>query len=308
MKTKLVALLCALITLISLCACAGDGINTASVESVLFTDALGRELELAVKPKRVAALIGSFADIWMLAGGELCAAADEAWEDFGLEINALNLGGAHSPSLEMLVASEPELVLASASTSSNVEMLDALNDIGIPVAYFDVDNFEDYLKMLDICTDITQKKENYTLYGLALQDRIELAKQRIRDNGQRILLLRASSGTLKAKGSKGTVLGEMLYDLGCVNVADSESTLLESLSIESILEYEPYRIFAVTMGDDAAAIENMNRIISESPAWSSLEAIKENRFHIMKKRLYNIKPNARWAEAYEGLVDILCEE
>ena len=27
--------------------------------------------------------------------------------------------------------------------------------------YFDVDNFDDYLKMLDICTDITGRKDLY---------------------------------------------------------------------------------------------------------------------------------------------------
>ncbi|MBO7148958.1 MAG: ABC transporter substrate-binding protein [Clostridia bacterium] len=312
MKTKLVALLCALITIFSLCACTHQDSGTELKDSVAFTDALGRELEISVCPKRVAALIGSFADLWVLAGGELCAAADDAWEDFGLETDAVNLGGAHSPSLEALVASEPELVLASSSSASNVAMLDTLDALGIPVAYFDVDCFEDYLNMLDICTDITQKKENYHTYGLELKERIELAKKKLDEslakNKHRILLLRASSGLLKAKGSKGTVLGEMLADLGCVNIADSESLLLETLSIESILEYEPYRIFAVTMGDEAAAMENMSRIINESPAWGFLEAIEENRFHVMEKRLYNIKPNARWAEAYEKLVDILLKE
>ena len=129
---------------------------------VCFTDALGREVSVKKQPRRVAALIGSFADVWSLAGGSLCAAASDAWEDFGLELTeAVNLGGAHSPSIELLLSAEPELVIASESKASNIEMKQTLEAIGITVIYFDVDNFEDYLHMLDICTDITGRKELY---------------------------------------------------------------------------------------------------------------------------------------------------
>ena len=42
-----------------------------------FTDDLGREVTID-KPQRAAALLGSFADIWYLAGGEVIASADDA--------------------------------------------------------------------------------------------------------------------------------------------------------------------------------------------------------------------------------------
>ena len=41
--------------------------------AVIFTDALGREITLDTCPERTAALIGSFADVWILAGGTVCA-------------------------------------------------------------------------------------------------------------------------------------------------------------------------------------------------------------------------------------------
>ena len=148
-----------------------------SGDAVSFTDALGRSVSVERNPRRVAALLGSFADVWMLAGGELCAAAEDAWEDFGLALeNCTNLGGAHSPSLELLVASDPDLVIASASTASNVEMRGALEAMGITVAYFDVDCFDDYLYMLDICTEITDRRDLYEANGTALSAQIEAVK------------------------------------------------------------------------------------------------------------------------------------
>lgn len=298
----------------SLASCA-DAPTPEVGDEVSFTDALGREVALGARPERVAALIGSFADVWTLAGGTLCAAAEDAWQDFGLELEgAVNIGGAHSPSLELLVGAKPDLVLASASTASNVDMLDSLESMGITVAYFDVDNFEDYLNMLKICTDITGRADLYEQNGLALQEQIESIKREfaqsdVPDEQRRILLLRASSSTLKAKGSEGTVLGEMLADMGCVNIADSDAGLLEKLSVEAVMEKQPYRIFAVTMGSDpqkaTALLENM---IEESDAWSSLDAVREGRVHVMDKRLFNLKPNGRWAQAYEVLYETLIEK
>ena len=152
--------------------------STQNQEVVTFTDALGREVSVPKEPERVVALIGSFADIWILAGGDLCAAAEDAWEDFELDLpDAVNIGGAHSPNLELIFSADPDFVIASASTSSNVEMKETLEAAGITVAYFDVDDFEDYLAMLDVCTDITGRKDLYEKNGLEIQSRIEEVKR-----------------------------------------------------------------------------------------------------------------------------------
>jgi iron complex transport system substrate-binding protein len=289
--------------------------STQNQEVVTFTDALGREVSVPKEPERVVALIGSFADIWILAGGDLCAAAEDAWEDFELDLpDAVNIGGAHSPNLELIFSADPDFVIASASTSSNVEMKETLEAAGITVAYFDVDDFEDYLAMLDVCTDITGRKDLYEKNGLEIQSRIEEVKrdmeeQSLPEERRKVLLLRAHSGSVKAKGSEGTILGEMLANLGCINIADSDASLLETLSIESIIRQKPYRIFVVTMGNDSQkALDNLYKMMDENPAWGSLEAVAEGRIHLMDRRLFHNKPNADWAVAYEKLSEILHSE
>lgn len=293
------------------CGCAKKDKSIETENSVTFTDALDRTVTVKKNPERVAALLGSFADTWVLAGGTLCAAAEDAWDDFGLELqNAVNLGGAHSPSLEVLLSSNPDFVIASASTAADVQMKQTLETAGITVAYFDVDNFYDYLLMLKICTDITGRKDLYEQNGEKVKEKIEKIKSDfsaadIPKEKRRVLLLRTSANLLKAKGSEGTVLGEMLNDLGLINIADSDKALLENLSVESIIREEPYRIFAVAMGDDTAAKNNLTKTMEENPAWGKLSAVGNDRLHIMDRKLFNLKPNANWATAYEQLVEIL---
>lgn len=288
--------------------------ETEDGEYVRITDALSREVKVKRSPERVAALIGSFADVWTLAGGSLCAAAEDAWEDFDLELDgALSLGGAHSPSLELLISSEPDLVLASASTASNVALREPLENMGITVVYFDVDRFDDYLDMLRVCTSITGRYDLYEQNGTRVGERIAEIKEEFRsaapsEEKRRVLVLRVSSNSVKAKGSRSTILGELLSDMGCINIADSSDSLLENLSVESVIALAPYRIFVVTMGSESASEENLRRAILDNPAWQSVRAVSEGRLHLMDRRCFNLKPNARWADSYEKVVDILLEK
>ena len=308
--------LCLLLALWMLCLCACHSAPKTEEEAgISYTDALGRTVVLPLRPQRVAALLGSFAEVWVLAGGELCAAAEDAFEDFGLEQgSAVNLGGAHSPGEEALLASEPQLVLASASTASHVAMLTPLEMAGITVIYLNVDNFADYLAMLDICTDLTGRKDLYEQNGLRVQEQIQAIKAAYdaatpTERERTVLLLRASSGSVKAKGSEGTILGEMLADMGCINVADSDKSLLEALSVEAVIREEPYRIFVVTMGASTeAALASLEKLMEENPAWGTLEAVRQGRLHVMEKTLFNLKPNDRWGEAYRKLYETLIQE
>ena len=102
------------------------------------------------------------------------------------------------------------------------------------------------------------------------------------------------------------MLGEMLANMGCVNIADSNESLLEQLSMEVILEQDPDYIFVVLQSEDPAEAEKiLQTTLLDNPAWSTLTAVKENRYYVMDANLYNMKPDARWGEAYEQLADIL---
>lgn len=284
--------------------------EAAQGTTLTFTDDLDREVTVPVEPQRVAVLLGSYADVWCLAGGtdSIVAAANDAWTDFDLDLgeDVANLGSLMEPSLEELIASQPDLVIASSNTTSNVELLSSLEELGIPTVYFGVNSFDDYLEMLDVCTQITGHTENYQTYGLDVQAQVEKAKEQNDGSAPTVLLLRSASTSCKVKNSKGTVLGEILADLGTVNIADSDESLLEDLSMERIIADDPDYIFVVFQGSDQdAAQKTLDAALTSNPAWDTLSAVQNGNFYIMEKELYHLKPNARWGEAYQKVADIL---
>ena len=309
MIRKFAALLLSLAALLSLVSC-GKTVEEAPEDSsaaVTFTDSLGRTVTVD-KPQRVACLLGSFAQIYMLSGGDVIATADDAWDDLALPMSeeAVNLGNTKSLSLEALLAASPDFILASTNTRQNVEWRDTLESIGIPVAYFDVSSFEDYLTLLKICTDITGRADLFEKHGTLVAAQIAAVKDKARTDSPTVLSMVASASAVHAKNSEGNVLGEMLRDMGCRNIADSNAMLLENLSLEYIVECDPDYIFFVQRGDDEEGMhEYVNELLLSNPAWNSLTAVQEGRVYFMEKTLYNLKPNHCWGEAYEKLETIL---
>ena len=289
--------------------------SAEDMDAVTFTDDLGREVTVK-NPQRVAALLGSYADMWVLAGGTVHASADDAWDDFELDMpeDAVNLGATKSLSLEKLFEADPDFILASTNTRIHMEWKETLESTGIPTAYFEISGFEDYLRVLKICTEITGREDLYEENGLAVGERIdqaiEASEARVAKEGAvKVLFLRTSASSIRAKNSQDSVLGEMLKALGCENIADSEESLLENVSIEHILIEDPDFIFFVQVGDDKEAVDAyVQSFINDHPIWQELTAVKEGRVYSMDKNLYNLKPNDRWGEAYEKLEAILSGE
>ncbi len=274
-----------------------------------FEDDLGRVVELT-QPKRVACLLGSFAQVWQLAGGEVIATADDAWDDLNLELSedCINLGNTKELSLELLLSANPDFILASANTRQNVEWMETLEAANIPTAYFDVADFDDYLRLLELCTNITGRRDLFDKYGIEVQRQISTVREQAENRGTtpKVLCMRASASMVTVKNSQDNVLGEMLKSLGCINIADSDSSLLENVSIEKILEEDPDYIFIVQRGDDTEGMKSyVYSMMQENPAWQQLTAVQEGRLYFMDKNLYNLKPNHRWGEAYEKCEEIL---
>ncbi len=323
MKKNIISLLLAAALLAGLCSCGKSDVKEPeenqiqtgeNITEYSFTDDMGREITVnPAEIKRTAALIGSYADIWILSGGVVCASADDAWEDFDLPLdeNAVNLGKINALNLELLLSSEPDFVIGSSNRSDQLEMEEALNGAGIPVAYFDVQGFEDYLRLLKICTDINGTPELYEKHGEELKVKIAEILDSHRDESEHktVLTMRASASSIRAKDSGSTVLGQMLSDFGCVNIADDDESLLENLSVESIAIENPDMIFFTETGDDREGTQAaIDALFDENPLWRELDAVKEGRVYVMEKRLYQLKPNSHWAEAYEKLEGILYGE
>jgi iron complex transport system substrate-binding protein len=323
MKTKLLSFAMMALVLVSCFMSACTNKNTTTTDTpdptpvsreYTFTDDLGRSVTVN-NPQRVVTVMGSFAEIYALAGGAetIVGSTDDTIDtrDLGIPSDVAKIGSYLKPNVEAIIALNPDLVILTSSTADTVAAdqktySDLFSDAGINTAYFTVTHFPDYLHMLKICTDITGKTDAYKKYGLDVQERVNkiIADNKVSGSPTYMLLITYSAGIRPQQTSSMT--GNMLTELGAHNIIDDHPSYLRQLSMEMVLEEDPDYLFVIAMGNDSEAMEKaLKDNITSQPAFNSLTCVKEGRYHVLPYDTFMFKPNDKWDEAYQYLADIL---
>lgn len=306
---RVIALILSLV-LSALCSFGCQYADTHKEHTISITDATGSTVDLPVNPQRVAVLFSSFADIWVTAGGTVDITVQESVDRGFADSNAVlvDSGAGKTINVEQLIAAKPDLVILSADIDAQNKASKLCMDAGIASAAFRVESFADYLAVLEIFTTLTQRPDLFEKHGSQVKQKIDATLHSLPKDAEEtsVLFIRAGSGSrsTKAKGTKDHFACGMLKDLGTRNIADSAPILLDGLSFEEILIQDPDHIFITTMGDTDAAINYMQSLLKQ-PQWQSLQAVKNGNIHILPKDLFQYKPNAKWAEAYQYLINII---
>ena len=267
-------------------------------------------MALAQTPRRVVSLYGSFAEAWTQAGGTLAGVTDDAVSERGLDVDsAMVIGTTKAPNLELVLSLDPDLVILSSDIAAQSGAREVLQNAGVPCRAYRVDTWRDYAAMMDDFTRLTGRRDLYEAIIPPMEKQIEsVISAAKKKQGPKTLLLRAYSGGAKVKGADN-LAGAMLRDLGCVNVADLHPSLLEDLSLEAIVTEDPDWILVSVMGgDEEAALKGLYESLGKNPAFQALTAVREGRMRVLPRELFHYKPNARWAESYRYLYEMLFEE
>lgn len=303
-KVLLITLILA--ALVSLPSCLN--FKKSDSDGYTFTDDLGRRVTISEDDK-IAACHASFADCWLLAGGSLVGVTADAVEDHGLDVgDAKIIGSAKAVNKELLLSSGATVALLSADLVAHRELEEQLEDVGVKCIYFRVDTFEDYSRVMKHMTAVTGRDDLYKTNVSDVGDRISAIRAKIPQSENRtLLLMRAYSSGIKAKRDDN-LAGMILNEFGLRNIADSHPSLLESVSLEYIVQTDPDVIFVLTMGNEESALAYLKNNLEKNAAFSSLSAVKNRSYHVLPKELFHYKPNERWDESYEYLARILYPE
>ncbi len=275
-----------------------------------FEDFSGEKVTLTSKPKRVAVLFSSLADVWQIAGGETSITVGESIQRGICQEDVLLVdgGAGKTVDIEKLISYEPDFVIYSLDVEAQCKAAEMLKKHKIPTAGMRIESIEDYLKALTICTSLLDTDENMKLYGEDVLSGIQELKMKAALNSYapEVLFIRSGSSASSAKAKKSSehFAAKILEELNCINIADSAEVILDGLSIEEILLKNPEYIFISIMGYEEAGKAYMDSLL-ESEGWSQLDAIKNGRVHYLPKDLFHYKPCARWTDAYRYIYEIL---
>ncbi len=259
------------------------------------------------QPQSVVALSSSLADLWLLCGGSLCGTTDDAFDEHALDFpdSVALVGSVKDPSLETIISLNPDLVLLSPTLASHQTLKQMLSSYGIPSLAFELDSPSQYLDAVRTCIELTGDPLGYQNKALALQDSIQgILGHYSATRFNKVLLLRAHSTKLKALNQESLV-GRMLLDFNVQTLSDRYPSLLDEVSVETLLMEDPDLILVVPMGDSSLAQACLNTLLTENPHFKNLCAVRTNRVYLLPKELFHYKPNDKWDDSYAYLANLL---
>ena len=178
MKRFLAAAVSAAI-LFAVTGCAG-GESTAQTDSSIYAGSVSQAEEVpaeseSTEPKDVKAIALSrnAARMWMLAGGELIAAADEAQDLPGIPKDLVWIGSENEPDLKSILKKETDVVIADKSVENYTGIKKELSEAECDIIEVSANSFRDYDASMQLLTGRTGNTESYRKYVTEVASRNE---------------------------------------------------------------------------------------------------------------------------------------
>ena len=223
---------------------------------------------------RVVALAPSVTEIiFALGAGESLIGATDHCDYPPAAKSIERVGGFGTPSVEKLLALNPDLVIAAGF--ERAEVADVLRQSGIRVLDVRIRNFEelfDAIRQIGKAVDRSHQAE-----GVIVRMRGELdavtAQNGATPRGQRPkVFVEIDSHPLTTAGGN-SFLDDLIVRAGGVNVAHEISQAYSSINPEKVIEWNPDIIIVAQMGQPGDAAVQLSRRIG----WADISAVKNGR-------------------------------
>ena len=270
---------------------AAPATNTAARD---LRDALGRHVRIPEAPHRVVSLAPSITEtIYGLGAGAIIAGITDFTEWPPEAKNLASVGGVVNPSIERIIALQPDLVIATREINRK-ETVDDLDRLGVPVFVINPVGLDGTLESIQqIGTALNRTAEADHLV-VRLRARRAAVTARVKDLARPRVLLVIYPDPVFTIG-RGAFITEIIDAAGARSVTDDLPQSWPRIGIEEVLRRDPDLLLLPVSGHNAISAADLQH----RPGWDRLEAVRRNRVLYYDERLYH--PSQRAFEALEDL-------
>lgn len=264
------------------------------------TDDLGRHVSVPVPVNRVISLAPNLTEIVFAIGAGNRLVGRTSYCDYPPEAKAIaEVGDTLNPSLERVIALQPQVVLIS--TASQLEVFtQQLRDQNIAVFVTDPRDLEGVFRAIDQIGQIVGHQQQAEQLIQKLRNRTHAVEEAVKNKQPVRVFFQVSAEPLIAPGRDAFVT-DLMRRAGGLSVTGNVSTAWPRYSNESALASKPEAIILSTGGSMGAANSTVTEALKQSPAVLSGRVYKINDDHLMR-------PGPRSVEGLEAIARALHPE
>lgn len=258
-------------------------------------DEAGRTVRVPLNVRRVVSLAPSLTETVYALGLEDRLVGDTDACDFPEDARKkTRVGSGANPSIEMLVALQPDLVLAT-KAFNRLETVTALANLGIPSYTTDPHNVGEILASTERLAEILGASDAARALTAGLRARLGALEEKLAGVPPRRVLFVVWHEPLISVGRR-TFIADALRLAGAVSIVDLAEDWPQ-VSLEEVIRLQPdFLVFAASHSETTPRNLDSFQLL---PGWRGLEAVRNRRFAVISEAVN--RPAPRIVSAIEDL-------
>jgi iron complex transport system substrate-binding protein len=278
---------------------AAFGSQAAAPVSHLFTDEIGRQVEVPAAVQHIVSLAPNLTEIVFALGKGDHLAGDTDFCDYPAEAaRKPRVGGPVNPNLEQIVALTPDLVLATKAINRR-ETVQALARIGLPVYVTDPHSVDEMITSVEHIGKVLHAEKTAAPVVEDLRERLSDLDRRMAGAEPRRVLFVVWTDPLISIG-RGTFIADALRRAGARSVVDTAAEW-PRVNLEEIVRLQPE--FLVFAGAHAGDTQHDVDALRTRPGWRDLDAMHHGKIVVISDAIN--RPAPRMVDAVEQLAHAL---
>lgn len=286
------------IVLVLILACSG-GAGPLKREVV---DEVGRRVEVPEQVHRIVSLAPSLTELVFALGLENELVGVTTFCDFPEEAKKkAKVGGMINPSLEVILALRPDLILATVE-GNRAETVTALERLGLPVFVVKPRGLQGFFSSIEKLGAVTGRDEAARALVQQLQGRAGEIVRRVKGLSRpRVLYLVWPEPSIVP--GKGTLIDDLVHLAGGESISGDSGVPYPRYSLEEIIARSPEVIVIPSRHGEREAADLVRRL----KPFRSLPAVRHGRIHFLDGDLVN-RPGPRIVEGLLQLAKLIHPE
>ncbi len=258
-------------------------------------DETGLTVTVPDQPQRVVCLAPSLVDdVFSIGGGAQVAAITDFTRYPSEALKKPSVGEPIHPSLERILALNPDLVLAMAH-GNDPAILDKLRQLGVPVYLTDPHGMAGVLRTVGSVGEALNRRPAAEAEVRRLTLRIDAVKARVQGKPVVRVFLPISVDPVFTVG-QGAFITEMIADAGGASVTADLHQEWPQISLEVVIARQPEALLLVRGGHTTLAA------LRSRPGWETLTAVRAGKVFFVDERVEYPSP-----EVVDALEDLARE-
>ena len=308
-KKRILAVLLCLAFVFAMAGCGSQQAADTSSGQVFakVQDDLGREVTLEKKPERIVVTSASFLEPLHEVGGDVVGRPDSKTKMPDYAKDKASIGKVYQIDVEKVLACEPDLVIIN--KGMNEKLVDTLEASGVKTLVVEMKSYADVKREVALFAQVTGEKAKGEALISNMDEKIKAVKEKLPQEKRRVAVIHSTNQGLTVQLS-GSIAGSVAEMLGWENVAGDMTPLEKDpdsapYSLETMVEKNPELLFVTSMGKLEEIQTSMDATMAQSPAWQSVEAVRQKKVFYLPQDLFLLSPGIHYPEAVEMMAKLV---